>query len=110
MQTLEYDNIYGCLVSQPLLINCINLVFLMYLPWENDETKIKSVNEILVTIGYFPILIISIFIMLSFNLVIAIPYFYFYNFLQIIKYTKNRKLRIIMSLRWLLTGFYVMIK
>ena len=48
-------------------------------------------NDIFVTIGYLPILIIPIFLMLIFNFIIIFPYFYFYNFIQIIMNTEKLK-------------------
>lgn len=70
IRKFEYDPIYGCLVIMPIYLSFLNIIFLFFALFIQNAERLRKINKIFCRIGYFPISITTIIILVAINSVL----------------------------------------
>jgi len=110
IRKLEYNSKIGCLVSIPIIMNPVNLGFLLFylIKGRSDPYLLKKINHLMMWIGYAFIMIISLLVLISLN-ILLMPFAIVINFFFMFYYLIRRRTDLKKFCIWVFFGAFLII-
>lgn len=110
IRKLEYNSKIGCLVSIPIVMNIVNVGFIIFyfIKGRNDQTLLKKVNHIIMWIGHCFIILCALFLLIPLN-IILIPFAFVANLVFMIYYLMKKRTDFKNFCLWIFCGFFLIV-
>ena len=108
IRKLEYNSKIGCLVSIPIVLNPVNLAFILFylVKGRNDPSMLKKVNHFMMWIGYSFIMVLSLFGLILLNLLL-LPFAIVTNFFFMFYYLFRKRTDMKKFALWTFCGIFL---
>ena len=110
IRKLEYDSKIGCLVSIPIVMNPVNVGFLLFylIKGRQDPSLLKKVNQIMMWIGHSFIMILALLVLIPLT-IILLPFAFIKNFFVMFYYLIKKRTDLKIFCLWIFFGIFLII-